>query len=121
MKWLTTISVKSTFVDTPTDDDIKVSAKLIVSGLENIQKAFEKVINDNFLDLDMVLDNFRFIVNGIENNIDFHEHDSLNSWNSWTDVFNEYMNFLYDLGNEIVNVAEQKGYEDGDYKFIFIR
>lgn len=118
--WLTSIHVKNSFVNEPTDEDIKYSASLIVRGMERIQKTFEKVIDDNFMDFDIVLDNFKSIIYHIDNGDKAEDIDSLGSWRSWKDAFNEYMAMLYDLADERVNVTGQRGFEDGRYKFIWV-
>jgi len=118
--WLTSIKVKDTFVDDPTDEDIQISSAIIVSSMERIQKIFEKVIDDNFMDFDLVLDNFKSIIYHINNNDKAEDTDSLGSWHSWKDAFNEYMAMLYDLADERVNVSGQRGFEDGRYKFIWV-
>ena len=119
-RWLTRIVVKDTFTDSPTDEDIQNSANVIVLALERIQNRFEKVIDNNFMDFDIILDNFKFIRDGIENHINYRKYDDLVTCNSWKDVFNEYMEMLYDIADEKVDVIGQKGFEDGIYKFIWI-
>lgn len=119
-RWLTRIVVKDTFTDSPTDEDIQNSANVIVLALERIQNRFEKVIDNNFMDFDIVLDNFKFVRDGIENRINYKKYDDLGTWHSWKDVFNEYMEMLYDIADERVNVIGEKGFEDGVYKFIWI-
>ena len=119
-EWLTRLNVKDTFVDDPADEDVLVSAKAVVRGLERIEETFEKVIDDNRLDFEIVLGNFRFIVEGIEKNYDFREFDGLNTWDSWTDAFNEYMSMLYGMADSRVDVEGLKGYKNGNYKFIWV-
>jgi len=119
-EWLTSIKVKSTFVEDPTDADIKFSAMIIVSRLKDIQKSFSKVIDDNFMDFDIILDNFASIITLIDNGDNVRDYDALGTWNSWKDAFNEYMIMLYDMADEHVTVKGQRGIDDGTYKFIWI-
>lgn len=120
--WLHNIKVKDRFSETPTDKETISIAKYLKMRLERIKKIHEErsIIKDED-DRDYIIGQLEEVIDGFEHVADLHENIKEKEWDNYgfdgnfTELFNEYMSMLYDLGDQrvIVNPNTSK-------KFIWI-
>lgn len=122
-KWRNKINIKSEFTDNESPSEIKRLSNLMILQLSSIIKNENRLIAqmeesirkeniEYYVDqLDELKEEFQWIAEtcGNEDSIDF-------SFDTWTEAFNNYLDQLYDLGD---NVVQFNNFHD-DEKFLWV-
>ncbi|MCC9021782.1 hypothetical protein [Bacillus nakamurai] len=110
-KWRNQINIKQYLTNKGTNEAVHNFAKMVLPELKYILRKEERRIekgNNNALDeffLDdfkIVVENFEWIKESIENGEDPTEFD----FDSWADALNEYLDCLYDIGDTVTILGD---------------
>lgn len=98
--WRNKIYIKDMFSDDCDDKNVLEICNSIIPQLERVFKKEQKILEENDLNwtFEEIIEDFKFVKSGIENNEDSEEYD----FDNWTEAFNEYLNKLYDLADETI-------------------
>lgn len=109
-KWRNKINIKEFFTSEEKDEVVLKIVNKLIPQIESILKREKNFINnseentikenieDAVFKLEDNIEEFKWIKEGIEKNEDVTEY----SYENWCEAFNNYLDELYDIGDEII-------------------